>query len=163
MKVVTLLLAGCAVITMACSKPLRPTYAGYQNLRLAKIGFRENIIAAEVKLYNPNNYPLQVKEADLDLYLNGHFVGNTHMQTLTDLAAKDTTMIPLELKATAKNLLFGAAPLLLNSNVKVRIDGTVKAGRKGFFKSVLVNYEGQQRIPLLKDSVRVRLYYGYYR
>jgi LEA14-like dessication related protein len=162
MKTATFIIAWSVVITVACSKPLRPTYAGYQNLRLTKIGIRESIMAAEVKLYNPNNYPLQVKEADLDLYLNDRFVGTTHMQTPTDLAAKDTTMIPLELKATAMNLLKGAAPLLLNPNVRLRINGMVKAGRKGFLISVPVNYEGRQRIILLRDSVQVRLNYEYY-
>ena len=140
------------VALMACGKPLQPTYAGYQNLRLKKIGLRENIVATDIKLYNPNKYPLQIKQADLDLYFNDRFVGTTQFQNLMDLAAKDTTTIPLELKASAKNLLIGMAPLLLDPNVKVRIDGSVKAGRQGIFVNVPINYEGRQRIDLLQDA-----------
>ena len=79
-------------------------------------------------------------------------MGTTQFQNLMDLAAKDTTTIPLELKASAKNLLIGMAPLLLDPNVKVRIDGSVKAGRKGIFVNVPINYEGRQRIDLLQDA-----------
>jgi LEA14-like dessication related protein len=142
----------CAALTSGCSKPLTPTYAGYQNLRMAKLGFAENIIATEVKLYNPNPYPLQVKEASLDLYLNNRFVGSTQFNTLINLVAKDTTLIPLQIKASAKDLLRGTAPILVNPDVQVRIEGKVKAGRKGFFVNVPVNYEGRQRIDLLRDT-----------
>jgi hypothetical protein len=37
---------------------------------------------------------------------------------------------------------------MINPNVKVKIAGSAKVGRSGFFITVPVNYEGNQRIEL---------------
>ena len=152
-KVTIAIISAFFALVLGCSKPLTPTYAGYKNLRLEKIGLKENILAAEVQLFNPNHYPLQVKSADVDLYLADRFVSKTKFDTLITMIPKDTTSIPLRLTLSAKDLLRNAGLVLLNPDIKVRIDGNVRAGRKGYFVNLPVNYEGTQRINLFEDSV----------
>lgn len=133
---------------LSCSKPLSPTYLGYEPFRVEKVGFSNNVIATQVKLYNPNNYPLKVKSASVELFINNNFLGRSTIDSLIELPAKDTTYVPLRLQASAKDLLGNAAKILLNPNVKVKITGSAKAGRGSFFVNVPIDYEGMQKIEL---------------
>lgn len=131
-----------------CSKPLAPQYAGYENFRLEKASFSDNILASDIKLYNPNSYDLKLKSASLDVYFNDKFLGCSTLDSLIVLPAKDTAIFPLRLTASAKDILSNTAKLLLNPDVKIRLAGSAKAGRGSFFINVPIEYEGTQRIDL---------------
>ena len=137
-----------AFLLGSCAKPLAPKYLGYENFRLAKASFGTSILATDIKLYNPNRYPLQLKSANLDVYFNNNFLGHSSLDTLITLPAKDTTLIPLQMEAKAKDLLSNAFKLLFNPDVRVKITGSAKAGRSGIFINVPLDYEGTQRINL---------------
>lgn len=130
----------------ACSKPITPVYIGYENFQMEKVGLKNTVLSTRVKLYNPNNYPLQVKSASIDVYLNDDFLGHSSVDSLIVLPAKDTSAIPLRLMASAKDLLSNSVKVLLNPDVKIKISGSAKAGRGGFFINVPIDYEGIQRI-----------------
>ncbi|MDB5205460.1 MAG: type 2 family protein [Flavisolibacter sp.] len=139
-------------LVSSCGKPVSPQYLGYQNLRMEKVGFTNNVVAIDVKLYNPNRYPLQLKSASLDMYINNSFLGHSALDSLVVLPAQDTVYIPLRLQASAKDILSNTAKILLNPDVKVKITGSAKAGRGGFFINVPIDYEGVQRIELLGNN-----------
>lgn len=142
--VIAILVAVC--LLTSCSKPIAPQYIGYENFRLEKASFTSNVLATDIKLYNPNSYNLKLKSASLDVYFNDRFLGHSALDTLITLVGKDTTSFPLRMTASAKDLLKNTADLLLNPNVKIRITGSAKAGRGSFYINVPINYEGVQRI-----------------
>ena len=123
-------------------------YLGYQNFRLAKASLDNSILATEVKLYNPNRYDLKFKSASMDVYFNNSYLGHSAFDTLVTLPAKDTVYVPLQLQAKAKDVLSNALKVFLNPDVKIKITGSAKAGRGGFFLTVPIDYEGVQRINL---------------
>jgi len=139
-----------AVVACAfgCSKPKAPTYLGYENFRLKKAGLGNNVLATDVKLYNPNSYPLQLKSASLDVYFNNNYLGHSSLDSLIILPAKDTAYVPLQLQAKAKDVLSNALKVFLNPEVKVKITGSAKAGRSGIFLNIPIDYEGVQHINL---------------
>ena len=144
MKFLTILLF--TLLLVGCRQPNKPVYTGYKNFRLQKAGIRSSTVAADLGLFNPNRYALQLKNADIAVWLNGKELGRILMDTHIDLLPKDTTYLPLRLEAPTKNMLLGGARMLLNSNVKVKLNGTVRAGRGGIFKNISVDYEGMQRL-----------------
>jgi LEA14-like dessication related protein len=145
---IPLLFFAMAFLCSSCARPLSPKYLGHQNLRLARVGLKNNILTTEIKLYNPNRYPLQLKSASMDVYFNNSYLGHSSLDTLINLPAKDTAYVPLQLQANAKDVLGNALRVFLNPDVKIRITGSVKAGRGGFFLNVPIDYEGVQRINL---------------
>ncbi len=150
MKHLSVVLFVSAILMLSsCSKPLSPQYLGYQNFRMEKLGLNKMILATEAKIYNPNSYPLQLKSASMDVYMNASFLGHTSLDSLVILPAKDTAYIPLRLQASAKDIISNAAKLLLNPNVLIKITGSAKAGRHGIFITIPIDYEGTQRIDLL--------------
>jgi LEA14-like dessication related protein len=136
------------MIAAGCKKPANPEFIGYENFRMDKVGLENTVLATRVKLYNPNGFPLQVKSAGIDVYINDNFLGHSSIDSLITLPAKDTSFVPLRLTASSKGLLSNAFKVWMNPEVKVRIKGTAKAGRSGFFINVPIDYEGMQRIEL---------------
>jgi len=144
------LLAGLVLLytLSSCSKPQPPQYAGFENFRIEKASISNSILATDVKLYNPNGYNLQLKSADLEVYMNDKYFGRSVLDSLITLPSKDTAIFPLRMQASAKDILSNGAKLFMNPDVKIRITGNAKAGRSGVFVNVPINYEGMQRINL---------------
>lgn len=140
--------AGFVLMLSSCSKPKSPSYLGYENFRVEKIGVKNTVLSTRVKLYNPNAYSLKLKSASIDVYLGDNYLGRSFIDSLITLPAKDTSLIPLQLTASAKDLLSNTVKIFLNPDVKVRITGAAKAGRGSLFINVPINYEGVQRIRL---------------
>jgi LEA14-like dessication related protein len=132
----------------ACSKPESPTYIGYEDFRVEQVGLKNTILSTRAKLYNPNKYPLQLKSASIDVYINDDYLGHSALDTLIVLPGKDTSYVPLRLTASAKDLLSSSFKIMLNPEVKITIKGSARAGRSGFFINVPIDYEGRQRIEL---------------
>jgi LEA14-like dessication related protein len=143
-----LIFALLLLLFCGCSKPVSPKYLGYEDFRVERFGLKNNVLSTRVKLYNPNSYALKLKSASIDVYLNDDFLGHTAIDTLIVLPGKDTTFVPLQLTATAKDLLSNTVKIWLNPDVKVNIKGSAKAGRGSVFINVPIDYEGRQRIEL---------------
>ncbi|MBC7406782.1 MAG: LEA type 2 family protein [Arcicella sp.] len=137
---------------LGCSKPLQPTYLGYQNLRLGRVGTKNNVIMSDIKFYNPNKYALNVKQAEMDVYFNDRLLGHTSMNNMVSLPPMDTTLVPFTVQASVTDLLANTAQIFLNPNVRVRVQGNAKAGRGGVFVNIPINYQGTQRIKLARTD-----------
>lgn len=125
-------------LASSCGKPVSPQYLGYQNLRMENVGFTNNVVAIDVKLYNPNRYPLQLKSASLDMYINNSFLGHSALDSLVVLPAQDTIYIPLRLQASAKDILSNTAKILMNPDVKIKITGSARAAAAAFLLMCLL-------------------------
>lgn len=141
-------MAGFLFLLSSCSKPKAPAYLGYDDFRIEKVGVKNTVVSTRVKLYNPNAYPLKLKSASIDVYINDDYLGHSSLDSLITLPGKDTTYIPLQLTASAKDILSNTLKVWLNPDVRVRITGAAKAGRGSIFVNVPINYEGVQRIQL---------------
>ena len=142
--------------TISCSKPIQPTYLGYQNLRLGKVGTKSNVLMSDIKFYNPNKYALNVKEAEMDVYFNDRLLGHTSMSNTVSLPPLDTTLVPFTIAASMTDILANTAQIYLNPNVRVKVQGNAKAGRGGIFVNIPINYSGTQRIQLTRTDTTNR-------
>lgn len=140
------------IFAIGCSKPLQPTYLGYQNLRLGRVGAKNNVVMSDIKFYNPNKYALNVKQAEMDVYFNDRLLGHTSMNNMVSLPPLDTTLVPFSIEASVTDLLANTAQIFRNPNVRVRIQGNAKAGRGGVFVNIPINYQGTQRIQLARTD-----------
>ncbi len=138
---------------VGCSKPKEPEYIDFENLHIQKAGLSESIVASDIKFFNPNSFNLQLKKANLDVYVNDKYVGHSDLDTLIHIPARDTFYIPITLKLKLGDLFKNALQLFLDPEVKFKVEGTARVGKSGIFRNFPVNYEGKQRIDvLLKDT-----------
>ena len=152
--VITPSLLALGIIGMlSCSKPKDLQYLDFENLHLQKASLSESVVTADIKYFNPNNFKLQLKEADLDVFVNEKYVGHSHLDTLIHIPALDTFYVPITMKLNLGDLFKNALQLLLNPEVTLKVEGKAKVGKSGIYKTFPVSYEGKERIDvLLKDT-----------
>lgn len=130
----------------SCAKPQDFEYVDFQNPRVLDLGIKESTVGADVRFFNPNNYQLQLKEAELDVHINNHYLGKTDLDTLIRIPRSDTFTIPVVLKVKSLSAISSIFQTLTDSAVLVKLQGKVKMGKAGVFLNYDINYEGLQRV-----------------
>ena len=136
------------VILTGCAQPKDLQYKGVQNIRISSVSFSKTELGADVKFYNPNSYPMMVKDATADVFVNNKLIGNVHMDKTFTVPKRDTFLLPVLLTANMGGVLGNLVTALGNKEVTIKMVGTVKAGRNGIFIPIPINYEGKQKLNL---------------
>lgn len=129
----------------SCREPKELEYRDFKNLSSDKLGFSSSTFKVELVYYNPNNFGLQLKRTDLDVYIDSNYLGHTAQDYQINIPKKGEFTLPLSIEVDMKNAYKNAIPALLGKEVLVRVTGKVKVGKANVFKSFNVNYEGKQK------------------
>lgn len=152
-----IILLTCLFGLSFCGKPKEPDYIDFRHLRLAKASLDESVVTFDLRYYNPNNFRMQLKRADVDIYFNDKFLGHSVLDTTIDIPRRDTFLVPVSMNVKLKNAVTNVVQLLLNPDVMVKLSGSARLGKGGIFINVPISYEGKQRIDLLgRDSTRLQ-------
>lgn len=151
------MIGGCLFGLTFCGKPKEPDYIDFQNLRLKKASLEQAVITFDLRYYNPNNYRIQLRKVDVDIYFNDKYLGHSVLDSLITIPRRDTFFIPVAMQVELKNVMANAVQLLLNPEVMVKLKGNARVGKAGVFVNMPINYEGKKRIDLLgRDSTSMR-------
>ena len=126
------------LLTTSCRQPKELVYQG-----IDQVSVNQSKVSVRVRMYNPNHYTLKVKNAELNVLLNGATIGKMDAIENMEIARQDTFVLPLVLNIDLAKALPNALQLLFNSEANLQLVGSVKAGRHGVFVNVPVNYEGR--------------------
>ncbi len=143
-----LLVITLTLLHISCSTPKALEYRDFKNFTVANLGFASSTIKMDLIYYNPNSYGLQLKRTDLDVYMEGSYIGHTQLEYQITIPKRSEFSIPISLDVDMKNLFKNAFVTILNKEVNIRITGTIKVGKANIFKSFPVNYSGKQQFKL---------------
>jgi LEA14-like dessication related protein len=138
-------LAFLLVLSSGCREPKELEYRDFKNLSTEKLGFSTSTIKLDLVYFNPNNFGLELKRTDLDIFINGTYLGHTAQEHQIHIPRKGEFDLPLTVEVDMKNAYKNALPALFGQEVLVKVTGTVKLGKANIFKSFPVNYEGKQQ------------------
>jgi LEA14-like dessication related protein len=138
------------LFTFGCRQPKSLEYLDFQNLRVDAIGLKGSVISAELKYFNPNRFKMQLKSAEMDISVNKKFLGRSVLDTLMHIPAKDTFLIPVQLKVDGTQILSHALSSLFTREIEIKLDGKAKIGKAGVFFNFPFSYEGKQKINLFE-------------
>jgi LEA14-like dessication related protein len=133
---------------LSCSSPKALEYRTYHNFSIESLGFNKTAISLDLEYYNPNNYGLQLRSTDLDIFVNGNLLGHSSLDTLIHIPRRDTFSIPIKFDVQMQSLLKNAWNTLIGKEVLVRLSGKVKVGKANVFMSFPVDYESKQTFSL---------------
>ena len=141
-----LLLAFLVIVVFmtSCLEPKELEYRNFQNLSSEKLGFTTSTFKVDLIYYNPNNFGLQLKRTDLDVYIDSNYLGHTAQDFQINIPRRAEFTLPLSIEVDMKNAYKNAIPALFGKEVLVRVVGKVKLGKANVYKSFNVNYEGKQ-------------------
>jgi LEA14-like dessication related protein len=140
-KTAPILMALIVLMGTGCGKPQPPEYYGFQDLQLGRATGGQTTITTTLKLYNPNQFSLQVRGGEMDVYVNGKLSGHSVMDTTIFIPKKDTFYIPVSMQLDMQSIYSNALVALLDRQVKIAVDGRVKLRRDGFPFGVPFHYE----------------------
>ena len=134
----------------SCRAPQELVFRDFNNLSLDKIGFSASTLKVDIIYYNPNNFGMDLKRTELDLYVDNTFLGHSSQELQVAIPKRDVFTIPLKVDLDMKNLFKNGLISLFNKTVNVRAVGTIKVGKAGVYKNLKIDYTSQQEIPLFK-------------
>lgn len=135
-----LLLGGCASI-----RPQAPEVS-LLSLQLENLTLSHAIMSADLSLYNPNDFPLNIERAVYSLTLQDIQVARGQSTTKLRIAAHDTGSLTLRLSSSYLNLLrIGRSGQ--QQDIPFSIDGQVTLGGYGVLTRT-IDFQEQGIIPL---------------
>ena len=129
----------------SCHEPKELEYRDFKNISSEKLGFSTSTFKIDLVYYNPNNFGLQLKRTDLDVYIDSNYLGHTAQDYQINIPRKGEFTLPLSIEVDMKNAYKNAVPALFGKEVLVRVIGKVMLGKANVYKSFNVNYEGKQK------------------
>lgn len=135
-------LSGLTLVFLLCScASLKvPEFKGEEHFKVDKVDAQKVDISAGGKIYNGNWFALKVKPSELDVYVEGEYLGKLYLNKKIKLKSKRETLVDTDLTI---NLEKGAMFILMRNaakeQVQVRLTGKVKAGVWFFSKKVEIN------------------------
>jgi LEA14-like dessication related protein len=108
------------------------------------------VITANLRFYNPNNYSLSLKNGDLDAYVNNKYLGKATVDERIAVPPSNSFVLPVTIDINMLRVLKDAFDLLSlqKSDVLLRLQGTISAGKGRVYFRVPVTYEGRQKIQI---------------
>src|SRR6266700_4402977 len=98
-----LLYALLPVLFLACAKPKDFDYLGINNLKVLKLGLKESTVSVDVKYYNPNKFPVTMKHADVNVFVNNNYFGKSILDSTIHISGRDTFYLPVLLTVDMNN------------------------------------------------------------
>lgn len=98
--------------------------------------------------FNPNNYGVNLKNVDCDVYLDSNFVGKFLLDTSMHIPQSSEFILPATFDVDMKNVLRNSASLLLTNEVLIGARGTTRVGKGGIYVTIPFHYQGKQALNL---------------
>lgn len=148
MKMWKLLITCSGLIFLSCSSPKALEYKTYHNFSIQKLGFNNSLITLDLEYYNPNNFGLQLRNTDLDIFINGNRLGHSSSDTLINVPRRNTFILPIKFDVDMQNIFKNAINTLLGKEVTVKLAGKLRIGKGNVFMSFPLNYESKETFTL---------------
>lgn len=145
----TILITLLLVTSFALLK--EPEFIETRNVRLRSLGMQTSTISADLMYFNPNNIRLDMKNVELEVYLDNNFLGKSRIDSLIQIPKRDTFAIPMVLEVNMKQVFANAFSILSKDEIELRVNGQAKMGKSGIFINVPVRYKGKHKLSELKS------------
>lgn len=136
------------ILATACKKPVAFNYRDVRNIKLNNLGFDRSLVTMDLVFYNPNNYGVNLKNVNSDVFLEKLPIGKFTLDTTMHIPKNSEFTVPVKMEVSLKNVLRNSVSLLLNKEVTLGAKGSARVGKGGINITVPFNYEGKQKLNL---------------
>lgn len=134
------LFAACLLLQSgSCNKVKELEYRGIKNTKLQTLNLNNAAIMLELEYFNPNNFWLDVKETNLNIYLNDKFVALADQPTKTEIPKSAVFLFPVVAHFDPLSVLGFAFKNIFSKTVKMTLQGSAKIGKQGVYVKVPIN------------------------
>src|SRR5579863_9683345 len=88
---------------IACKKPINPEFRGIESMSVYKISGNESQVSGNAKFYNPNSFNLELKHAEVNVYLNDKLSGLCVIDSTIYIPKLDSFYVPVSFTINLKS------------------------------------------------------------
>ncbi|MFZ9980716.1 MAG: LEA type 2 family protein [Cyclobacteriaceae bacterium] len=145
MKCVQICFIAIAILLSGCDFVEEVEFRQISNVRISMDGPK---VSADITLFNPNNFSLNLKRSEIDISFDGKSLGRIDQQHQIAINKKSEFTVPLEVQVSLKDLGFGNAimGILGGKKYPLRFQGKIYGQVKGLPVSVNVDHTEEVRI-----------------
>lgn len=136
------------LVFSACQKPQSFEYREVKNFSIDSFGLKYSTLKMDLVYFNPNNFGVDIKHVDCDVYINNNFLGKYILDTTMHISKKSEFSLPSKMQVDMKNVLKNGLTALFNKEVLVDVKGNTKVGKAGVYFTVPFSYSARQKIDL---------------
>ena len=136
------------ILFTSCKKPQGFDYRDIKNFKINSWGFDRSAVSMDLVYYNPNNFGVDLKNVDCDIYLDNNFVGKFLLDTIMHIPRNAEFSLPAKMDVDMKNIFRNSLNVLLSREVLVGAKGSTRVGKGGIFINLPFNYEGRHKVDL---------------
>ncbi len=133
-----------SLLLPACKKPQSFEYRGMQNLKIDSVGLIKSKISLELVYFNPNNFGVDLRNVNCDVYVNHNYLGKYVLDTLMRITKRSEFAIPSSMNVDMKNVYKNSLNTLLSKQVLVELRGSTRVGKSGIYITVPFNYSAME-------------------
>ena len=137
------------LLAVSCAAPKALEYREFRNFKIERLGFSSSTVKMDMVYFNPNNFGLQLKRTDLDVFINDVYLGRTSQEYQVTIERKENVTIPIQLQVDMRNLYKNSLNVLFRNTVQLKVTGTVKVGKANVFLNFPVQYEAAHTFSLM--------------
>jgi LEA14-like dessication related protein len=141
---VMLLAAAC----FSCKKPQGFDYKDMKNFKVSNWGFDKSLVSMDLVYYNPNNFGVDLRNVNCDIYVDNTYVGKFLLDTLMHIPRNAEFTLPARMQVDMRNIFKNTINVLFSREVLVGAKGTTRIGKGGVFLNIPINYEGRHKVDL---------------
>ncbi len=148
MKFIRLILVVFVIWGMAssCEKMKDLQFVRVAGMTMSELGMSKSIVRMTLAYYNPNNFKLQLKDANFDLFFDDTPVGHSIQDTMIYIPARDTFYFPVKLEVNMGNVLQNAWSAFSKKEVTIKATGNCKVGKGGVYLPFPIKCETKQAL-----------------
>lgn len=117
-------LAGCAGL----GKTLEPPRVTLAHIRVLEIKAFETIFQIELRVFNTNDIPIEIKGIDCELELNGRKFASGVSNVEKKIPSYGTDTVPITLYSSVLDMVKGVLRLQNKEKLRYKLDGRVHLG-----------------------------------
>jgi len=144
--VVVALFLFCCIAS--CKKPESFEYRDIRNFKIDSLGFDKSTVSMDLVYFNPNNYGVDLKKVDCDVFVQHNFLGKYCLDTTMHIAKRSEFFIPSRMQIDMKNLMKNTLTSFFSTELLVEVKGTTRVGKAGIYITVPFSYSGWQKFSL---------------
>lgn len=142
-KKYTLILLLFIIIFSSCKKPQGFDYRDVRNVSIQSLGFDKTAVSMDLVYYNPNNFGVDLRKVECDIYVDNSYLGKYKLDTLMHIQRKSEFTLPSRMDVDMKGIFKNIATVVFNKEIQLNVKGTSRVGKAGIFVNVPFNYSGK--------------------
>jgi len=126
------------LLLSSCNNIKDIEYRGIKETKLQSLGMTKGTVKVVLQYHNPNNFGLDLKETQLEVYANDQYIGIAENPEKNKVPKSADFDFPILVHFNPLKAL-GMVGLLQSNKIKLRVKGTTKAGKGGVFIRVPID------------------------